>query len=99
MTSLTLSRFGAAAPWIREAVVALLALSFGFGLMPLLIFQAGSTLLGRYDGASPGRLYDSVYRGLELGLASSLVVVFGPYGVYLIFRGLLTWWRVGAQAV
>lgn len=76
--------------------MALLTLALGFGLMPLLIYYAGSTLLGRYDGGSPARLYETVYQGLQLGYVASVVVVLGPYGLYLVFRALRLWWRAGA---
>ena len=97
MQSTTLARLGLRTPWMQEVAVACVALGAGFGLMPLLIYFAGCVLLGRYDGASAARLYDSVYQGLELGLASSLLVVFGPCLLYLMFRALLAWWRVGTR--
>ena len=96
MQSAILGRFGLASAWVQEAVVALLTLALGFGLMPLLIYYAGTTFLGRYDGGSPARLYDTVYQGLKLGSVASLIVVLGPYGLYLVFRGLRFWWRAGA---
>jgi len=83
--------------WSREALIALVALVAGFGLMPLLIFYAGITLLGRYEGGNAARIYDGVYHGLQLGSVASLIVVFGPYGLYLIFRLLRVWWRASAR--
>lgn len=77
--------------------MALVTLAFGFGLMPLLIYYAGSTALGRYEGAAPPRLYEAVYRDLELGSVASMVVIFGPYGLYLAFKALRLWWRAGAN--
>jgi hypothetical protein len=74
-----------------------IALLTGFALMPVLIFLAGSSLLGRYEGASVGRIYESVYRGLETGSVASWIVLLGPYGVYLIFKGLRSWWRASAN--
>ena len=74
-----------------------IALLTGFALMPVLIFLAGSSLLGRYEGASVGRIYGAVYRGLETGSMASWVVLFGPYGLYLIFKGLRSWWRASAN--
>ena len=65
-----------------------IALLVGFALMPVLIFFAGSSLLGRYEGASVQRMYESVYRGLEAGSVASWIVLLGPYGLYLIFKGL-----------
>ena len=92
-----LKRAGLASAWSQEAVMALITLGVGFGLMPLLIYYAGSTLLGRYDGASPARLYDAVYQGLAAGSAASMVVVFGPYGLYLVAKALRLWWRASAR--
>jgi hypothetical protein len=97
MQSAILRRFGLVSAWSQEAVMAVITLALGFGLMPLLIYYAGSTLLGRYDGASPARLYDTVYGGLELGSAASVIVVFGPYGLYLVFKALRLWWRAGGS--
>jgi hypothetical protein len=74
-----------------------IALLTGFALMPVLIFLAGSSLLGRYEGASVRRIYESVYRGLETGSVASWIVLLGPYGVYLIFKGLRSWWRASAN--
>jgi len=81
--------------WWRELALALLALLFGCALMPLLIFQAGSSALGRYEGASATRIYQSVYAGLENGSPSAWIVLLGPYGLYLLFRLLAAWWRLG----
>ncbi len=72
-------------------------LAVGFALMPLLIFSAGSSVLGRYDGAGAARLYDSVYQGLGNGSAASWGVVLGPFALYLAFRGLQLWWRASAR--
>ncbi len=74
-----------------------IALLIGFALMPMLIFFAGSSLLGRYEGASVQRIYESVYRGLEAGSVASWIVLLGPYGLYLIFKGLRSWWRLSAN--
>jgi hypothetical protein len=75
----------------------LLALLFGIGAMPLLIFYAGVATLGRYEGASLGRLYGSLFAGLREASTASWVVLVGPYGLYLLFKGLRAWWRVGVQ--
>jgi len=83
--------------WSREIVLAGLALTFGFVLMPVLIFHAGSSLLGRYEGASIARTFQSLYRGLQTGSSASWIVLFGPYGLYLIFKGLRLWWRASAK--
>ncbi len=95
MQSSIFRRLGSTSAWAREAVVAAVALAAGFGLLPLVIYFAGSLLLGRFDGASPGRLYHAIYQGMAEGGAASWIVVFGPYGLYLIFKGLRVWWRAG----
>jgi hypothetical protein len=82
--------------WPRELVLAGLALAFGFALMPVLIFYAGSSLLGRYEGASVRHLFQSLYAGLQSGSAASWIVLLGPYGFYLLFRALGLWWRAGS---
>jgi hypothetical protein len=91
------SRLGLTSRWSRELWMTGIALLTGFALMPVLIFLAGSSLLGRYEGASVGRIYESVYRGLETGSVASWIVLLGPYGVYLIFKGLRSWWRASAN--
>ena len=90
-------RLNSAGQWTRELVHAGLALAAGFGLMPLAIFYAGSQALGRYEGASAGRLYRGIYQGLQAGSLASWIVVLGPLGFYLIFKGLRQWWRASAR--
>jgi hypothetical protein len=90
-----LARAGLTSPWSAELAIAAVGLLTGMGLMPLLIFYAGVATLGRYDGASLGHLYRSLYAGLEQASIASWVVLLGPYGLYLLFRGLRAWWRAG----
>ena len=90
-------RLNSAGRWTRELVHAGIALVAGFGLMPLAIFYAGSQALGRYEGASAARLYRGIYQGLQAGSLASWVVVLGPLGFYLIFKGLRQWWRASAR--
>jgi hypothetical protein len=92
-----LKRLNSAGGWTRELVRAGLALAAGFGIMPVAIFYAGSLALGRYEGASLARLYQAIYRGLQAGSLASWIVVLGPLGFYLIFKGLRQWWRVSAH--
>lgn len=84
-------------PWLRELLFSGFALLFGFAILPVLIFQTGAALLGRYEGASLGRLFESLYSGLATGSVAAWIVLFGPYGLYLIFRGLALWWRAGTK--
>jgi hypothetical protein len=88
---------GMTSPWSVELVLAALGLSIGVGLMPLLIFYAGVMTLGRYEGASLGHLYRSLFTGLAQGSIASWVVLLGPYGMYLLFKGLRAWWRASAR--
>jgi len=97
MQSKILERVGLASPWSQEAAIAVVTLGLGFGVLPLLIFFAGSALLGRYDGANPARVYDALYQGLGQGSVASIIVLFGPYGLYLIYRALRLWWRASAK--
>jgi len=90
-------RMGMTSPWSVELVLAALGLSIGVGLMPLLIFYAGVLTLGRYEGASLGHLYRSLFTGLAQGSIASWVVLLGPYGMYLLFKGLRAWWRASAR--
>ena len=93
-----LTRMGLHGAWAREVLAAAVMLAVGFGLMPPLIYVAGSAALGRYEGASPETLYRSIYQGLAAGSAASFIVVLGPYALYLLFRGFRLWWRSGAPA-
>ena len=83
--------------WSREILLTGITLACGFGLMPVLIFYAGSSLLGRYEGASIEHMFQSLYRGLQTGSPASWIVLMGPYGLYLIFKALRLWWGTGAK--
>jgi hypothetical protein len=80
-----------------ELAVAALGLVTGAAIMPVLIFHAGVATLGRYEGASLGHLYHSLFVGFGEGSIASWVVLLGPYGLYLLFKGLRAWWRAGAH--
>lgn len=80
-----------------ELGAAALGLLCGLGLMPLLIFYAGVTTLGRYQGASLGRLYHGLFAGLGQSSIAAWVVLLGPYGLYILFRCLRAWWRASAH--
>lgn len=69
----------------------------GISLMPVLIFYAGVATLGRFDGASLGNLYSSLFVGLKEASIASWVVLLGPYGLYLLFRALRAWWRASSK--
>jgi hypothetical protein len=89
--------FGETRPWVLELGAAGIGLILGLALMPGLIYLAGSTILGRYDGASLRSSYASLFSGAAGGSVASWIVILGPYGLYLIFRGLRAWWRVSAK--
>jgi hypothetical protein len=91
-----LNRAGLTSPWSVELALAALGLLIGAGIMPMLIFYAGAAALGRYEGASAGHLYHSLFAGLGEASTASWVVLLGPYGLYLLFKGLRAWWRAGA---
>jgi hypothetical protein len=80
-----------------ELALAALGLLTGVGIMPLLIFYAGAATLGRYEGASLGHLYRSLFAGLGDASIASWVVFLGPYGLYLLFKVLRAWWRASAH--
>ncbi len=84
-------------PWAAELIVAGVAVLFGLTLMPVLIFYAGVGALGRFDGASLGHLYSSLFEGLREASIASWVVFLGPYGLYLLFKALRSWWRASAR--
>ena len=84
-------------PWAAELIVAGVAVLAGLTLMPVLIFYAGVGALGRFDGASLGHLYSSLFEGLREASIASWVVFLGPYGLYLLFKALRSWWRASAR--
>ena len=92
-----LKRLGLGSLGAQEIAVSVLALAVGFGLMPLLIFLAGSAFLGRYEGASLAGMYASLFQGFKSGSPAAWVVLLGPYSLYLLFRGLRLWWRESAR--
>jgi hypothetical protein len=92
-----LDRIGLSSPWAVEVTLAAFGLLIGVGLLPVLIFYAGAATLGRYEGASLGRLYHSLFQGLQQASIASWAVLLGPYALYLLFRGLRFWWRRGAD--
>jgi hypothetical protein len=83
-------------PWALEIAAAVLCLVAGAALMPALIFAAGAATLGKYDGASAGRIYGAVFQGLGQSSAAAWCVLLGPFLLYLLFRILRIWWRLGA---
>jgi hypothetical protein len=95
--ALNLAHLAEERPWAAELVVAGIGLLLGFTLLPVLIFYAGVATLGRFDGASLGRLYSSLFEGLREESIASWVVFLGPYGLYLLFRALRAWWRASAR--
>jgi hypothetical protein len=94
--ALSMSKLASDSPWAAELLVAGVGLALGLILMPILIFYAGVAALGRYDGASLGHLYSSLFTGLKEASIASWLVFLGPYGLYLLFRALRGWWRASA---
>jgi len=90
-------RRGETRGWVLELGAAAIWLLLGVGLMPILIFYTGALLLGRYEGGSLGHTYGSVFAGAAAGSSASWIVILGPYGLYLLFRGLAAWWRAGSN--
>ena len=97
MPSTILRQLGLGSLWAQEIAVAVIALAVGFGLMPLLIFLAGSASLGRYEGASAAAMYASLFQGFKSGSSAAWMVLLGPYALYLLFRGFRLWWRASAH--
>ena len=91
------SRLGLTSPWSVELALAVLGLAAGIAVMPVLIFYTGVFALGRYEGASLGHLYSTLFAGFREASIASWVVLLGPYGLYLLFRGLRAWWRASAH--
>ncbi len=81
----------------KQLTIATIALLVGFIVVPILIFFAGATLLGRYEGASLGATYGVVLRGLSHAAPASLIVVLGPCALWLLFRALRWWWKISAR--
>jgi len=96
MSGALFKRLRLTSPWAMECALAVLGLLVGVGLMPVLIFYAGVSVLGRYDGANLRHLFGSLFAGLGQGSVASWVVLLGPYALYLLFRVLRAWWRASA---
>ena len=92
-----LRRLAKESPWAAELAAAAIGLLLGVALMPVLIFYAGAATLGRFEGASLGNLYASLFMGLKEASIASWIVLLGPYGLYLLFRALRGWWRASAK--
>jgi hypothetical protein len=90
-------RMGLTSPWSMELGMAALGLLMGLVVMPILIFYTGAETLWRYEGASLGRLYHTLFHGLGQASVASWVVFLGPYGLYVLFKGLRAWWRASAH--
>jgi hypothetical protein len=88
---------GPAGGWSRELWLSGIALVTGFALLPGLIFFVGASALGRYEGATVFGIYRSVYGGVAKGSMASWIVLLGPYGLYLLFKGLKGCWRAAAK--
>jgi hypothetical protein len=84
--------------WAFELAAAAVGLLFGFVLMPVLIFFTGVQTLGRYEGASLREIFASLYSGLGEGSTASWVVFLGPYGLYVLGKVLIGWWRLSAKS-
>jgi hypothetical protein len=97
MMALNFRRLAEDSPWAAEMVAAAVGLLLGVILMPVLIFYAGVAALGRFEGASLGHLYGSLFVGLKEASTASWVIFLGPYGLYLLFRALRAWWRASAR--
>jgi hypothetical protein len=95
--ALNLAHLAEERPWAAELLMAGIGLLLGVTLLPVLIFYAGVAALGRFDGASLGNLYSSLFEGLREASIASWMVFLGPYGLYVLFRALRAWWRVSAR--
>jgi hypothetical protein len=95
--ALNLAQLAEERPWAAELLAAGIGLLLGITLMPVLIFYAGVAALGRFDGASLGNLYSSLFEGLREASTASWAVFLGPYALYLLFRALRAWWRASAR--
>ncbi|HEX3847123.1 MAG TPA: hypothetical protein VHV81_07050 [Steroidobacteraceae bacterium] len=93
MSQTMLSRVGLDGVWVPELAWAVFTLLAGTLLLPLLIYYAGVASLGRYEGGSLAAIFKGIYVGLGHGSIASWVVILGPFGLYLLFKGLRAWWR------
>jgi hypothetical protein len=97
LMAVSLRRLSKTRPWTLELGAAAVGLLIGAALMPLLIFYAGAAALGRYEGASVGQIYSTLFSGLGNASIASWVVLLGPYGLYVMFKALRGWWRASAN--
>jgi hypothetical protein len=87
---------GAVSRLSKQLAIAGTALIIGAALLPVLIYFAGVSLLGPYEGASLPHTYHSIFEGLSRGSIASWTIILGPYLLFLLFRALGAWWRAGS---
>jgi hypothetical protein len=92
----SITEFAEQRPWAVELGAAVACLILGVAVMPVAIFYTGVAALGRYEGATLGHLYSSIFTGISANSSAAWVVILGPYGLYLLFKLLRAWWRAGA---
>lgn len=90
-------RYESATPGRRRLWVLGSLLLAGLLLLPALIYLAGLSLLGAYEGGSFLGQYGSIYSGLAQGNWSAWIVVLGPTMLVILGRALLSGWRRSAR--
>jgi len=80
---------------VKQLGIAGIALVCGLGILPPLIYFAGTAALGAYEGASIATLYRSLLTGMQNGSVAAWSVVLGPYALFLLFLLLRRWWYAG----
>lgn len=80
---------------VKQLGIAGIALVCGLGLLPPLIYLAGTAALGAYEGVGIGTIYRSVFKGMADGSLAAWSVVLGPYALFLLFQLLRRWWYAG----
>jgi hypothetical protein len=78
---------------LRELITLALALLVGLVLLPLAIYVSGQVVLGDYvrsandpSPAGPLALWTDFLAGLARGDLANWIILFGPYGCYLVWR-------------
>jgi hypothetical protein len=95
MASKEVRRVSVAGQIVKQLGIAGIALVCGLGVLPPLIYLAGTAALGAYEGASITTLYRSLLGGMADGSVAAWSVVLGPYALFLLFLFLRRWWRAG----
>ena len=72
----------------RELILFLALVACGLVLVPLLVWVVGQAVLGPYANGNAAALLRDFFAGLKSGSLLYWAIVFGPYVIVMLVRGL-----------